>query len=311
MGVRASYGTSFRAPLGAQLVSGSLTTLLFTPIATAFKPYDNFGNPDLTPETAENLNAGLFFNFGGFSASVDYYNIKLKDPVSSEPGPDIVRTFFGTNLAPVNNCGNAAFAGLQSRFTFNTGVCAPQNLLRTRTIAVNGPDEETSGVDVSMKYTFNNVLRGDLTLGTDLTYLLEYVRDDFLVEGIVIQGAGGQDFAGTRGQFNPLPELKGQVYADWGSDRQNLRLTTRYVDSVTDLRAFVANPVTGEAFEQGSFLTYDLVYRLSLPSQTTVTASVLNLADRDPPFSRVEYSYDPFTANPFGRIIKIAANKRF
>jgi len=316
MGLRASYGSAFRAPLGAQLVPGSLTFLLFTPLAngaqnlSAFRPYDTFGNPDLDPETAKTLNAGVFFNVAGFSASLDYYNVKLSDPIGSEPGPDIVREFFGTTTAPANHCGQAAYAGLQSRLTF-TGACAPQNLLRTHVNAFNGPDEETSGVDVSAKYTFNNVLRGDLTLGTDFTYMIEYKRDQLFIEGIAIQGQGGRDFAGTRGQFNPLPDLKGQVYLDWGSDRQNVRLTTRYVAGVTDLRASVADPVTGELFKQGSFLTYDLVYRLSLPSQTTVTASVVNLTDRDPPFSRVEYSYDPFTANPFGRVVKVAATKRF
>jgi iron complex outermembrane receptor protein len=61
----------------------------------------------------------------------------------------------------------------------------------------------------------------------------------------------------------------------------------------------------------GSFLTYDLVYRLTLPAQTTVTASVINLTDRDPPFARLDLSYDPFIANPLGRYFKLLVNKRF
>jgi iron complex outermembrane receptor protein len=49
----------------------------------------------------------------------------------------------------------------------------------------------------------------------------------------------------------------------------------------------------------------------SLPSQTTLTAAVINFTDRDPPFARVELNYDPFTANPIGRSFKLALNKRF
>lgn len=60
-----------------------------------------------------------------------------------------------------------------------------------------------------------------------------------------------------------------------------------------------------------AFLTYDLVYRLTLPSQTVVTASVFNLTDRDPPFARLDYSYDPFIANPVGRSFKVGVAKRF
>ena len=63
--------------------------------------------------------------------------------------------------------------------------------------------------------------------------------------------------------------------------------------------------------EIGSFLTHDLTYRLSLPAETTVTASVINIADRDPPFARLELSYDPFIANPYGRYYKVLLNKKF
>lgn len=90
-----------------------------------------------------------------------------------------------------------------------------------------------------------------------------------------------------------------------------MRLTSRYIDGVTDLRPAVADPVTGEQFEVGSFLAHDLVYRVTLPSQTTLTAAVINFTDRDPPFARLELNYDPFITNPIGRSFKLALNKRF
>ena len=66
-----------------------------------------------------------------------------------------------------------------------------------------------------------------------------------------------------------------------------------------------------DGIDIGSFLTYDLVYRLSLPAETTFTASVINLADKDPPFVRLDLGYDPFIANPYGRYFKVLLNKKF
>jgi outer membrane receptor protein involved in Fe transport len=150
-----------------------------------------------------------------------------------------------------------------------------------------------------------------LPLFESLQAQVAYTRDRLFVEGIEIENAGGRDFAGTRGSFNVLPELRGSVYLDWSTQSQNLRLTTRYIDGVTDLRSTVADPDTGKLFEVGSFLTHDLVYRVALPSQTTLTAAVINFTDRDPPFARLELNYDPFVANPIGRSVKLALNKRF
>jgi len=59
------------------------------------------------------------------------------------------------------------------------------------------------------------------------------------------------------------------------------------------------------------FYTFDLSYRAELPWDTTVTASVFNLFDRDPSAARLELSYDPFIGNVYGRSYKIGIRKRF
>jgi iron complex outermembrane receptor protein len=60
-----------------------------------------------------------------------------------------------------------------------------------------------------------------------------------------------------------------------------------------------------------AFVTTDLAYRVFLPWDTTVSASVINMFDQDPPFARLDLSYDPFTANPIGRHFKLNVTKRF
>jgi iron complex outermembrane receptor protein len=204
---------------------------------------------------------------------------------------------------------------LQTRFTFQNNICSIGNLLRVRTNTINGPDQKISGIDLGMSYLFDDVIGGNLLVGVDGTYTLKYERDAAIVEGIQIQAAN--DFVGTRGASGigagTLPELRGAAFVDYSTEwlaSQGVRVTARYIDGVTDVRAGLATQTT-RGVEIGSFLTYDLVYRLSLPAETTLTASVINIADRDPPFVRLDLSYDPFIANPYGRYFKMLLNKKF
>lgn len=315
-GLRGSVGTTFRGPLQTQLLSSPTTALAFTPAAGAFRTYDNFGNPNLKPEEAFTFNIGMIIKAGGFSGTVDYWSYDFEDSLENESGTEMVAAFFGTTATvagqppPPNQCNNPAFDALQTRFTFQGGVCSIANLIRTRTNIINGPDQKISGIDAGLSYLFEDVLMGgDLLVGTDATYTLEYEREAAIVEGILIQPAA--DYIGTRGATGigagTLPELRGSVYLDFSTANQGVRVTTRYIDGVTDVRA----GLVGRGVEIGSFLTHDLTYRLSLPAETTVTASVINIADKDPPFARLELSYDPFIANPYGRYYKLLLNKKF
>ena len=312
---RGSVGSTFRGPLQTQLVNAPATVLTFTPAAGGYKTYDVFGNSNLKPEEALTFNVGAIVKAGGFNATIDYWSYDFEDALENESGSEMVAAFFGSTPGAPNQCDNPAFDQLQTRFTFQNNVCSIANLLRVRTNAINGPDQKISGIDLGMSYLFDSVLGGDLLVGVDGTYTLEYEREAAFVEGIQIQAAA--DFVGTRGASGigagTLPELRGSVFIDYSTQwlaPQGVRLTTRYIDGVTDVRAGLANATT-RGVEIGSFLTHDLVYRLSLPSETTLTASVINVADKDPPFVRLDLSYDPFIANPYGRYFKLLLNKKF
>lgn len=319
--LRGSIGTTFRGPLQTQLLTSNTTGLAFVPAAGGFRTFDLAGNPNLQPEEALTFNVGMIVKSGGFSGTLDYWSYDFENSLEQESGTEMVSAFFGTSSTSptVNqNCGNPMFAGLQRRFTF-AGACGIANLIRVQTNVINGPDQKISGLDASLSYMFEDVLLGgDLLIGTDATYTLEYERDAAIVEGIVIQPAA--DFAGTRGATGLLAgtvsELRGSAYMDFSTERQGVRLTSRYIDGVTDVTAGLATaatlaPASSRGVEVGSFLTHDVTYRLSLPAATTITASVINFTDRDPPFARLALSYDPFMANPLGRYFKLLVNKKF
>ena len=293
LALRGSASSTFRGPALLQSQPNALTSLQFVPQFSTVRPVDNFGNPNLKPEEAENLSFGLMVSTPSFSASIDYFDIRLEDKVIPENGSDVLAAFIGTGTTAINNCGRAGFEALQARFTFQNGVCSPANILRTRAMAVNSPDEEVRGIDVSASYRLQNVMRGELLFGLDATYNLEYERDPFFIEGILIPNAGGRDFIGTRAGIQTLPELRGSLFAEYSAGSHSLRATGHYIDGVTDLRD-VARNRDGSLSEIASYFTTDLVYRLSLPSDLTISAAVFNVADRDPPAVRLtDYNYDP------------------
>jgi iron complex outermembrane receptor protein len=87
------------------------------------------------------------------------------------------------------------------------------------------------------------------------------------------------------------------------------RSTQRCHRRIEDLRR---EPRHGSRHEIGSYFTTDLTYRLSLPSELTLTGAVFNVADRDPPAVRfTDYNYDPFFGNPAGRAFKLGLTKQF
>jgi iron complex outermembrane receptor protein len=309
--LRGSASSTFRGPALLQSQPDPITVLGFVPQFSTARPIDNFGDPNLKPEKADNLSVGFLVSTPTFSASVDYFDIRLEDKVIPESGADVLGAFIGTGTTAINNCGRAGYEALQARFTFQNGVCAPANILRTRANAVNSPDEQVSGIDVSATYVLPEVMSGQVSFGFDATYNLEYKRDPFFIEGILIPNAGGRDFIGTRAGLQTLPELRGSLFAQYSTGRHSLRVTSRYTEGVTDLRD-VARNRDGSLHEIASYTITDLVYRLGLDEDLSITAAVFNVADRDPSAVRItDYNYDPFFGVPVGRVFKVGVSKQF
>jgi len=88
--LRSTYSQDIRAPTLNELFAGvSSTRGTFTDIHTGVNTNTirlTQGNPDLKPEIARTFTAGVVWQptfLPGFSASLDYYHIKIKDQISS------------------------------------------------------------------------------------------------------------------------------------------------------------------------------------------------------------------------------------
>lgn len=310
---RASAGSTFRAPPQTQIANTTVTSLAYTTAAGGYRAYDRSGNANLKPEKADTFNLGAIFEIGDFRATLDYWRFDFKGPIDYERGASIVNAIFpnGASATAPNNCANPAYAGLVSRITFING-CAPANINRVRTNYINSSDIKTSGIDFAANYKLRDVVGGDMAFGVDLTYVLEYEVAQTTIEGIVV--APKRDYTGTMDYlgYGSQPQWKATAFTEYTHGDHNVRWTIRYVDDMIDTRGTTTTFATNQNGRKiDAFITNDISYRAFLPWETTLTASVINVFDKEPPFARLDLSYDPFTANPFGRYYKLGLTKKF
>ena len=304
--LRGSAQTSFKGPTLNQL-SGVGTTLQYVAPALAFKAVDTYGNPDLKPESAFSFNLGGIYEVGNFFASLDYYNFDFSDPVIVEEQANIVNAAVAALATPTTDDD-----AILARITFNDPT-APSagSISRVRTNITNGPDIQTSGIDLRMQNSWDLSNTAEFTLGTDATYIIEYEVDPYFVEGL---GIGGGDYVGQFNRSNftrSMPQWKANVFANYALGDHNFRAVMRHIDSYKDERAAAARGGVGENID--SQTTFDLFYNLQSEALGGFDfgLSVVNVTDEDPPFAAFDVNYDPYTHNPFGRTFKISVTKRF
>lgn len=326
LAVRGSIGTTFRAPTQESVTPGFARVLSLLPNAATgvslYRPVDTYSNPNLEPETAKTWTAGLIVEKGGFNATLDYWNFKFEDELTNETGAELIRTLFPSATPATWRCGEAA---LRDRVTFSQGgvtgpnaafpACHPSNLLAVRSNLINGPSVDTSGVDFQASYAFPEFGGGDLTLGVEGSYMIEYKRGPLqTLEGVtILAGIDRVNKAELISSFYSYPQIKANAFANWSQDIHNVRATVRFIGEMEDQNhpVPVAGSTTPNYAKIGSYVQLDLVYRVELPWDTTVTASINNLFDEEPSFVWSQYNYDYTLGNPLGRTYGLAVRKRF
>lgn len=308
--LRGSAQTSFRGPSLNQL-SGVGTTLQYVAAAGAFKAVDTFGNPGLKPESAFSFNFGGIYERDNFFASVDYYNFDFSDPIIVEEQTNIV------NAAVAAIGAGDLDAPILTRITFDDPTTpTAQSINRVETNIANGPDIQTSGVDVRLQNSWDVGGNGaEFSIGADATYIIEYQVDPYFVEGLPI---GGGDYVGQFNRSNftrSMPQWKANLFANYALGEHNFRAVMRHVDSYEDERGAVTLAGSFDSTmkaEIDSQTTFDLFYNWQSEALgADIGLSVVNVTDEDPPFAQFDLNYDPYTHNPFGRTFKISISKRF
>ena len=268
---------------------------------------DIVGNPGLDPEKALTTNIGIIYQNESFYGSLDFWYFDFQDPFQTESAQQISAAYFDEECFDGGSgVGTPRCDGLRAHI-FPTGTTAA-GLQRIETNIINGADIKTSGVDIFAQYDFHDVMGGILGVGLQGTWQFEYKSDDFEdINGIFLSEGG--DFVGKLNDgdpFTPKPEIKGNVFVRFDRGIHNAQFIVRYIDSYKDVR-----PSLPELAKIDSHVTIDLHYNVTLfDDSTDVSLSVINLTDEDPPQASTDLNYDPFTHNPFGRMIKLGVRYR-
>jgi iron complex outermembrane receptor protein len=331
--LRGSVSTTFRGPTLSSL-SGRVTSLQFIAPTNAFKAVDLIGNPNLQPESALTSNVGLVVEWEGLYASLDYWRYKFEDPFQFESAGQIVTAyttiggtppagvpagcqttpnaagFVGWGVDPTNPAADPVrCAGMRQHLAFSSGD-VPANIVRVDTNVINGSDINTSGIDFYLQYEFE-LLGGTLAVGSAGSYRIEYDSKDFVdIAGVLI--AEGGDFNGllndNTSPFTPLPTLKTDVFTKFIRGPHTFTIVGHYVPSYRDTipPLDATGAVIGGLDEVDNLFTVDMHYVVRLfDESTSLSFSILNASDEDPPSAATDLNYDPFTHDGRGRMFKI------
>lgn len=301
--LRGSVSTTFRGP-PSSFLSGTSTSLQFIGAALAFKAGDTVGNPDLEPETAVTTNFGAIYQNENFYASLDYWSFNFEDPLQLENANQIVAAYGANDCADGGSgVGTAGCDLLRGRLSpTGTSIGGVERITRS---VINGSDIDTSGIDFVANYSFNDVVGGELTLGLEGSYTFEYKSDDFVTgDGFTL--APGDDFVGRLNEgtpFQPKPELKASFIAKWSNQAHRVTYAARYIDGMED-----ANSPVPALDNIDDHLTHDVHYINNMFDDVTLSLSVLNFTDEDPPQVANDLNYDPYNHSGYGRLIKLGVS---
>lgn len=317
LSLRHSVSTTFRGP-PQSILGGRITELSFIPATTSFKAVDRDGNPDLDPESAFSANLGAIYQFDNFYASLDYWHFIFEDSFQLESFNGILSAYGFNGYGCLNKAGDDKGAN------YDTPVCAQlrdqifpvaahtdlSNVERIEIQWINGEQITTSGLDFKVQYDFVNLLPGTLALALDGTWVIDYKTDDQLNRNGIALAEGG-DLIGllnyNRGaSFTSKPQLKTNFTVSFENEAHYASLIARFVSAYDDEGMTAAEEMAyPHLMEIDEHVTLDAHYQFRGLDRFSIGLAVINATDEDPPAARGDLNYDPFTHNPFGRMVKL------
>lgn len=232
------------------------------------------GNPNLREEKSDTWTAGIVFNppqLRGFSASVDYFNIKIQGAISDTP-PFITIAQCFDNPDPASAvCQSIVRNPVDGSLSGPTFVGVPSTLGNVGSI-------KTDGVDIVLNYSAGDREGFHYSLGFAGTWTRNYkFQPD--VTSVANQCAG---FFGPVCDLEPMPKWKHVAEANLGWNNLGLMVRWRYIGKIkADFSISGPDGIVLQTIKPFSY--FDTTMSFDLNDQFTLRLGVLNLFDKDPP----------------------------
>ena len=283
--VRASWGQGFRAPgldiltqarsFSAEPVNDPQSCAAQASPSTCQLQVDTYfiANPNLSSEQSDQFSVGLVYDpFEWLDLSVDYYNIKVADTISSIGAQDIINM----DLDPGN--WGAIPAGLSI-------TRRPDGSIREITAGyANEGDLQTDGVDFRANTDFDFGGAGRLQNRLTVSWINKYE----------ITSINGEttDYIGRMGS----PQLRANLSNDWSLGDFTFTWNTNYIDGQQ-------NPTTASGAagtRVGGYATNDVQVAWQAPWNGKVAFGAMNVGNRYPELKAYDgrpwnfYLYDAY-----------------
>ena len=243
--------------------------------------------------------------------TLDYYDFTIDNPIIAENYAQLAAAFQkgdtvseGAEDAPTtaeialsNAVGPQMYGGSTGgQWNAATNNFASKDIGRIRANFVNGPEVQTNGLDLFVKYD-TDYANGTLSAGIEANWILKYSTDSYIKDSFTIAGAFEcAGFFNINNSCRSMPELKAKAFINYVADKHNVYGALNHINAYDDRR-------TGTEIQ--AHTTLDANYTYSFSDEASMTFSVYNLTDEQPPFAFWDMSYDPNTHNPLGRNLKI------
>ncbi len=267
-GVRASWGETFsqvnpprpRDPIFAPSTGSTRYIGLGGTTTSGSAAYETFdyANVDIKPETGEYFDVGFLFSAGGFSANIDYYAITIDDytrTMSTANVLDALAMEVPEAAVPADsvlmNCSSGALtqgiAAMDGRpLAELLGGCVQGTTTMADMIGgrvnyfrgngqTNSGELKTSGIDLSMRYRFDNVFGGSLTPSVDVSRVLKWELGDFVLGGVkVANGYDGLGYVnlGTGRIGQSVAKYRANAGLLFNIGRHTINIQSQYVPSI-------------------------------------------------------------------------------
>jgi iron complex outermembrane receptor protein len=314
--IRASANTGFRAPTVQQtqqgVVESQLTGQFRDPVLCAdinnptnasqcarlSTPFRSGGNANLQPETSKQASVGFVFSPAkNLQVFTDYWQVELEDRIRALSVSEMISNYslFSGNF--VRDPATGIVQYIQAGF-------------------VNAAGSKTKGIDFGANYQVS-ALGGRISTSLSGTKMLSHKEQ-------ILQTAPFVEFVGKWSNTTIyLPwRLNGSV--SYRTGPWNVTLSGIYRDSYEDQNRGPtaqggANYTTTQPFTRNisAYSTFNLFGTYTGIKGLTVTGGVINLLDRDPPFtwhnvdSAAGAGWDPRVADPRGRTYSLSLTYKF
>jgi iron complex outermembrane recepter protein len=241
------------------------------------------GNPSLKPEVAHTTSGGFVLeppSWQGFLTSIDYFQIRIDDAITSLPAQTVVQA-----------CADG-----------NTAQCqlitpAPANSTNptVSTISLNSQSFFTRGVDAEMHYGFA-LAGGQASIRVLANYLFDYVQ--------TVPGTPGQQLLGDLS--NGLPKFQADITAKYQRGPTTAFLSGDFIGH-GNYSNLLASEIENNQVPHVFYMDTTLERRWQgLCSGCSIYASISNLFNQNPPspgfgmYTNINSSF--FTGVPYDRV---------